>query len=325
MRRLLIYIGLSVALHVFAVWPLLAEPFAVADDAAVNAVAGAQTSALKLPALVQKAVMPESKVTPVMEPAVTPKVQPNAQAPVESAPQTQPKPAVQAKPQPQVKPEPQAKPELQAQPEPVAKRPPPQPKPAEKTPQPAKPTPPQTPPQTPPAATPPVEEVRKAQPQLADAADATQVQPAAAAEPRESRGTDESISAQKPSAPQAQAARDAQSQGAAASPAQSSTQPSSTQEVTSTQPRFARAPAPPHYPAQAKRRQQQGTVWVEVRLDRRGKLVDVQVLRSSGVSSLDQAALAAVRRWQFLPEQRGGVGVPSRVHIPIEFAIAANR
>lgn len=321
MRRLLIYIGLSVALHVFAVWPLLAEQFAVADDAAVNAVAGAQTSALKLPALVQKAVMPESKVTPVMEPAVTPKVQPNAQAPVESAPQTQPKPAVQAKPQTQVKPEPQAKPELQAQPEPVAKRPPPQPKPAEKTPQPAKPT----PPQTPPAATLPVEEVRKAQPQLADAADATQVQPAAAAEPRESRGTDESISAQKPSAPQAQAARDAQSQGAAASPAQSSTQPSSTQEVTSTQPRFARAPAPPHYPAQAKRRQQQGTVWVEVRLDRRGKLVDVQVLRSSGVSSLDQAALAAVRRWQFLPEQRGGVGVPSRVHIPIEFAIAANR
>ena len=321
MRRLLIYIGLSVALHIFAVWPLLAEQFAVADDAAVNAVAGAQTSALKLPALVQKAVMPESKVTPVMEPAVTPKVQPNAQAPVESAPQTQPKPAVQAKPQTQVKPEPQAKPELQAQPEPVAKRPPPQPKPAEKTPQPAKPT----PPQTPPAATPPVEEVRKAQPQLADAADATQVQPAAAAEPRESRGTDESKTTQKPSAPQAQAVRDAQSQGAAASPAQSSTQPSSTQEVTSTQPRFARPPSPPHYPAQAKRRQQQGTVWVEVRLDRRGKLVDVQVLRSSGVSSLDQAALAAVQRWQFLPEQRGGVGVPSRVHIPIEFAIAANR
>ena len=94
-------------------------------------------------------------------------------------------------------------------------------------------------------------------------------------------------------------------------------------EVISTQPRFAQAPAAPAYPAQAKRRQQQGTVWVEVRLDAQGQQVALQVLRSAGVPSLDQAALAAVQKWQFLPDLHNGIGVPSRVHIPIEFAIKA--
>ncbi|MDY7219328.1 energy transducer TonB [Denitrificimonas sp. JX-1] len=97
------------------------------------------------------------------------------------------------------------------------------------------------------------------------------------------------------------------------------------QEVLSKQPRFASTPAAPVYPAQARRRQQQGTVWLDVRLDARGQLLELQLLHSSGVKSLDQAALAAVKKWQFLPEQQGGIGVPSRVHIPIEFAFTATR
>lgn len=96
-----------------------------------------------------------------------------------------------------------------------------------------------------------------------------------------------------------------------------------TKEVVSKQPRFARTPKAPVYPALARRRQQQGTVWVDVRLDAQGRQIESQVLRSSGVKSLDQAALTAVKQWQFLPERQSGVGVPSRVHIPIEFAIAA--
>lgn len=94
-------------------------------------------------------------------------------------------------------------------------------------------------------------------------------------------------------------------------------------EIISKQPRFARPPAAPVYPSQARRRQQQGTVWLDVRLDAQGQQMEQQVLRSSGVKSLDQAALAAVKKWQFLPELHNGVGVPSRVHIPIEFAVAA--
>lgn len=96
-------------------------------------------------------------------------------------------------------------------------------------------------------------------------------------------------------------------------------------EVISKEPRFARAPAAPVYPAQAKRRGLQGTVWVAVRLDAQGQQLELQVLHSSSVPSLDQAALVAVRKWRFLPETRNGIGVPSRVHIPIQFAITAQR
>ncbi|MBP8185654.1 MAG: energy transducer TonB [Pseudomonas sp.] len=96
-------------------------------------------------------------------------------------------------------------------------------------------------------------------------------------------------------------------------------------EVLSLKPSFAQAPPPPRYPAQARRRNQQGVVLLEVRLDARGAQRELTLLRSSGVPSLDQAALAAVSRWRFRAEMRDGQAVPSRVHIPIEFALTATR
>lgn len=96
-------------------------------------------------------------------------------------------------------------------------------------------------------------------------------------------------------------------------------------EVLSHKPSFRRPPQPPHYPAQARRRNQQGTVLLEVRLDERGQQRGLAVLRSSGIASLDRAALEAVAAWRFNPQQQGGVAVPSRVQIPIEFALTASR
>lgn len=96
-------------------------------------------------------------------------------------------------------------------------------------------------------------------------------------------------------------------------------------EVVSHQPSFLQPPKPPSYPATARRRNQEGTVLVEVRLDRNGAQRDVQVLRSSGVSSLDQAAVKAVSGWRFKPETVAGQPVPSRVQIPIAFALAERR
>lgn len=125
------------------------------------------------------------------------------------------------------------------------------------------------------------------------------------------------------SEPEMSASGDGPAVAEGVAPAAAQSKASAVSEVISSKPRFARAPSAPVYPALARRRQQQGTVWLEVRLDARGKQVELQVLRSSTVPSLDQAALAAVRKWQFLPETYNGVGVPSRVQIPIEFAIAA--
>ncbi|SDK32761.1 energy transducer TonB [Pseudomonas indica] len=96
-------------------------------------------------------------------------------------------------------------------------------------------------------------------------------------------------------------------------------------EVVSREPAFLDPPRQPSYPAQARRRNQQGTVLVEVRLDERGAQRELKVARSSGVESLDRAALEAVARWRFRPETLDGQAVPSRVQIPIRFALTASR
>jgi protein TonB len=96
-------------------------------------------------------------------------------------------------------------------------------------------------------------------------------------------------------------------------------------EVLSHQPAFRLPPEQPRYPAQARRRNHQGVVLLEVRLDARGAQREIRLLRSSGFSSLDRAALEAVAEWRFHPEVINGQGVPSRVQIPVEFALMASR
>lgn len=96
-------------------------------------------------------------------------------------------------------------------------------------------------------------------------------------------------------------------------------------EVFSSQPAFLQPPIQPRYPQQAQRRNQQGVVTIEVRLDALGQQRSINVVSSSGVESLDKAALDAVAAWHFRPEVVAGMPVPSRVRIPIQFALMANR
>ncbi|NWL75417.1 hypothetical protein DM872_00905 [Pseudomonas taiwanensis] len=128
----------------------------------------------------------------------------------------------------------------------------------------------------------------------------------------------------KPQAVAASAAPSRPAQAAAASAPAAASKPIAT-EVFSREPSFLTPPKPPIYPAQAKRRNQQGLVLVEVRLDEKGLLREIRLLRSSGVESLDRSALDAVAAWRFRPETQNGQLVPSRVHIPIEFALSASR
>ncbi|MBM7063137.1 energy transducer TonB [Pseudomonas sp. UL073] len=101
--------------------------------------------------------------------------------------------------------------------------------------------------------------------------------------------------------------------------------PTAVEEVLSREPAFLEPPKQPTYPSLARRRNQQGVVLVEVRLDSQGTQRELKVLRSSGVESLDRAALAAVAGWRFRPETQNGKAVPSRVQIPIQFALTASR
>ncbi len=79
-------------------------------------------------------------------------------------------------------------------------------------------------------------------------------------------------------------------------------------------------PAPP-YPLVAQRRGLEGVVVVAVSLDVKGRPQQVAVKVSSGHGILDQAALQSVRKWQFVPAQRGGQPVMAEVEVPLRFAL----
>lgn len=87
------------------------------------------------------------------------------------------------------------------------------------------------------------------------------------------------------------------------------------------EPQFLSPPSPPRYPTIARKRGQEGTVWVDIVLDAAGEQVQINLLRSSGVEMLDSAALLAVSNWRFKPYEAHGVSRPSRVRIPVEFAL----
>lgn len=278
MSRLFLYLGLSLAAHFFAVFPLLAEQFA---GQTVVPVAPVERPTLALPKLVTKALKPEVKT-----PLAAPSASVEKEAKVAKVAQQQ---VTQVVKQPAVSPSSTDKPQPPAMSKPART----QAQAAQKT----------------AAKTPPKNSTAAAQ----------------HTKPEESRQAESRQAARQTQPPQPASVAKTETTAAAPRPQANPAAPGAQQKIISKQPRFARQPSAPTYPASARRRQQQGTVWLDVELDARGKQIDIQILRSSGVQSLDQAALAAVQKWQFLPEQHNGVAVASRVHIPVAFALAAQR
>ncbi len=88
-----------------------------------------------------------------------------------------------------------------------------------------------------------------------------------------------------------------------------------------TQAHYRSPPTPARYPKRARDLNQEGEVLLHVRLDNLGNAEEIVVWRSSGFVLLDNAALAAARRWQFEPERRNGRPVFARVQIPVRFAL----
>ena len=91
-------------------------------------------------------------------------------------------------------------------------------------------------------------------------------------------------------------------------------------EYSSARPSYGFTPRPP-YPAVAIRRGYEGSVLLNVRVLPNGKPEEVSVFRSSGYKVLDKAALRAVKKWKFVPAQRGFKAVSSWVKVPIEFRL----
>jgi protein TonB len=79
--------------------------------------------------------------------------------------------------------------------------------------------------------------------------------------------------------------------------------------------------APPRYPLIARRNGVEGTVRLKVLVTKDGKPARVELERSSGSAALDNAALEAVRGWQFVPARRGQEPIESSVLVPIVFKL----
>ena len=77
----------------------------------------------------------------------------------------------------------------------------------------------------------------------------------------------------------------------------------------------------PAYPAQSRRMGEQGRVLVRVLIGIDGAVQKTEVSQSSGFGRLDQAALATVQRWRFVPGKRGGAPEAMWFNVPLNFIL----
>ena len=75
----------------------------------------------------------------------------------------------------------------------------------------------------------------------------------------------------------------------------------------------------PVYPAAAKSAKVAGMVIIEATIGGNGKVIDAKVLRS--VPMLDEAALEAVRQWEFTPTLLNGAPVPVVMTVTVNFKL----
>ena len=76
----------------------------------------------------------------------------------------------------------------------------------------------------------------------------------------------------------------------------------------------------PVYPPIAQSARVQGVVIIEATIGPNGKVQDARVLRS--IPLLDQAALDAVRQWEFTPTLLNGVPVPVIMTVTVQFTLS---
>lgn len=77
----------------------------------------------------------------------------------------------------------------------------------------------------------------------------------------------------------------------------------------------------PSYPALSRRLGEQGKVVVRVLIGIDGRAHQAEVGSSSGYERLDQAALATVRNWRYVPGTRNGVPEAMWFNVPVNFVL----
>lgn len=87
------------------------------------------------------------------------------------------------------------------------------------------------------------------------------------------------------------------------------------------EPNYLKNPEP-DYPATARRRHEQGLVLLIVKVSAEGRALRIDLKQTSGHPLLDEAAMKAVRDWEFVPARVGPLAVDSKIEVPVCFKLA---
>jgi len=78
---------------------------------------------------------------------------------------------------------------------------------------------------------------------------------------------------------------------------------------------------PPVYPRDAEKKKIQGTVNLRIHVTTTGTVDQVEIINSSGLKSMDEAAVKAAKKTRFRPAIKDGRRVPMWIGYPIQFAL----
>jgi len=82
---------------------------------------------------------------------------------------------------------------------------------------------------------------------------------------------------------------------------------------------------PPVYPKDAEEKGIEGMVELRILVTEKGTVDEVEISRSSGLASMDEAAVKAVKSTRFLPAIKNGQQVEMWINYPIQFALKKKR
>jgi protein TonB len=99
-----------------------------------------------------------------------------------------------------------------------------------------------------------------------------------------------------------------------------SNQPAPPSVLEAAQPEYSQNP-PISYPRRARRKGYEGTVFLEVLVNRNGKVADLRILASSGYAILDRSAVNSVKTWSFKPAKKGNDTIDMWVKVPVRFKL----
>ena len=93
-----------------------------------------------------------------------------------------------------------------------------------------------------------------------------------------------------------------------------------TEQVSADAPEVLYRPSDPVYPRLAEQMKVEGSVKLQVNIDKNGNIVGIQVL--SGPPILAAAAQEAVRQWRFRPRYKNGAPIDTEARVVVNFTIS---